>query len=480
MKLQIPNFHAAHVLVVGDLMLDRYWFGHASRISQEAPVPVVEVDGLEERPGGAANVALNVAALGASCTLIGAVGDDDAGRALEAKLSAAGVHCDFLRLRDWPTIVKLRLISQQQQLLRMDFERPMPVECSDELLRLVDSHLDQATVVVLEDYDKGMLSAPEDLVRLARRRGRTVVVDPKLKPFARYAGANLVKPNLLEFRHAAGVWQDYAEFVSRAAALADRHDIDALVITRGSEGMTLVHRDGRHHHVPARHVDVFDETGAGDTVAATLAASMAAGCELEVCTALANVAASIVVSRLGTVAVTEPELQRALLPAQHGDRGLLTPAELENAVQAARARGERIVFTNGCFDILHAGHVAYLEEARQLGDRLIVAVNDDASVTRLKGHGRPVNALVRRMKVLTGLAAVDWVVAFSEDTPERLLAALQPDVLVKGGDYAVEQVVGADIVRGYGGEVSVLGMVEDCSTTALVERLQRNRDQDRS
>jgi D-beta-D-heptose 7-phosphate kinase / D-beta-D-heptose 1-phosphate adenosyltransferase len=478
MKLQIPNFHTAKVLVVGDLMLDRYWFGNASRISQEAPVAVVDVDGVEERPGGAANVALNVAALGAHCTLIGVIGDDAAGQVMEAKLRAAGVECHFLVLRDWPTIVKLRLISQQQQLLRMDFEQPLPAAHGRELLRLVRSHVDDATVVVLEDYDKGTLAAPGELVQLARRHGKPVVVDPKFKPFSAYLGADLIKPNRMEFRHAVGQWEDFTEFVTRAAALADRHDIGAMVVTRGSEGMTLVRRDGRHHHVPARQVDVYDETGAGDTVAATLAAALAAGCELEVCTALANLAASIVVSRLGTVAVTQPELQRALSPAQHGDRGILSQAELAAALDAARTNGERIVFTNGCFDILHAGHVAYLEEARRLGDRLIVAVNDDASVGRLKGPGRPVNALAARMRVLSGLTAVDWVVEFEEDTPERLLESLRPDVLVKGGDYAVEDVVGAGIVRGHGGEVRVLGLVDDCSTSAIVERLQRKQPPD--
>jgi D-beta-D-heptose 7-phosphate kinase / D-beta-D-heptose 1-phosphate adenosyltransferase len=472
MKLEVPKFHGAHVLVVGDLMLDRYWFGRSARISQEAPVPVVDIDAVEERPGGAANVALNVAALGARCTLIGAVGQDDAGAELAAKLGAAGVACHFVTVSGWQTIVKLRVISQQQQMLRMDFERPVPAAEFARLCELVAAHIGTADAVILEDYDKGTLHSPQQLIAMAQRHAVPVVVDPKLKPLAAYRGADVVKPNRIEFEHAVGRWRDFGDFVARAEALARQHDYGALVITRGSEGMTLVRRDGRHHHVPARQVDVFDETGAGDTVAATLGAAMAAGCELETSAVLANLAASIVVSRLGTVAVSEPELRRALVPSRHGDRGMLALGELETAVHAARAAGERIVFTNGCFDILHAGHVSYLEQARTLGDRLIVAVNDDASVRRLKGDGRPVNALEQRMKVLSGLAAVDWVVAFSEDTPERLLERLHPDVLVKGGDYAVDEVVGAGVVRRYGGDVQVLGLVEECSTTAIVERLR--------
>jgi D-beta-D-heptose 7-phosphate kinase / D-beta-D-heptose 1-phosphate adenosyltransferase len=471
-KLDIPDYQGARVLVVGDLMLDRYWLGDARRVSQEAPVPVVEVDGIDERPGGAANVALNVAALGAHCTLVGVVGDDEAADALEKKLSGAGVHCCFIRQADWPTIVKLRVLSQQQQLLRMDFEQPLGDAHWPALCEQIRQALPDADALIIEDYDKGTLVEPTALIELAHAAGKPVLVDPKFKPFSAYQGADLVKPNRIEFQHAVGGWQDFAEFVQKGAELALSHQIGALVVTRGGEGMTLIHQDGRHHHVPALAVDVFDETGAGDTVAATLASSLAAGCPLEVCTGLANLAAGIVVTKTGTATVSAPELQRRLSGERHIDRGAMATSELLDAVEQAHAAGQKLVFTNGCFDILHAGHVGYLEEARALGDRLIVAVNDDASVARLKGPGRPVNSLAQRMKVLSGLAAVDWVVAFAEDTPEALLRQIRPDVLVKGGDYSVDQVVGADIVRGYGGEVRVLSVVENLSTTAIVERIR--------
>jgi D-beta-D-heptose 7-phosphate kinase/D-beta-D-heptose 1-phosphate adenosyltransferase len=463
-----------HVLVVGDVMLDRYWIGDARRVSQEAPVPVVDVQRTEDRPGGAANVALNVASLGARCTLVGLVGDDEAARTLRERLTAAGVICDLVVVDDWPTIVKLRVVSRNQQLLRTDFERPLPADHAAQIRARLAAHLPQSTVVVLQDYDKGALSAPAELIAQARAQAVPVVVDPKHKPFASYAGADLVKPNAHEFRGAVGAWTDDDELVRRAAQACAAFDFNALVITRGSRGMTVVERGARHQHIPALPVDVYDVTGAGDTAAAALAITRSLGWDARACAQVANVASGIVVGKSGTAAVTGPELAFALNRTARVDRGVLGREQLVDAVAQARAAGERIVFTNGCFDILHAGHVSYLEEARALGDRLVVAVNDDASVWRLKGAGRPVNPLDRRLRVLSALAAVDWVVGFSEDTPETLLEALRPDVLVKGGDYAPGQVVGADIVRRHGGEVRVLGLVADCSTTAIVERIQQD------
>jgi D-beta-D-heptose 7-phosphate kinase/D-beta-D-heptose 1-phosphate adenosyltransferase len=329
-------------------------------------------------------------------------------------------------------------------------------------------------VLVLQDYDKGALTAPRELIDLARARDVPVVVDPKHKPFSSYAGADILKPNAHEFRAAVGDWADDHTLVRRATESCVQLDVNALVITRGSRGMTVVERDGRHQHIPALPVDVYDVTGAGDTAAAALAVARSLGWNPRACAQIANVASGIVVGKSGTAAVTGPELAFALNAAARVDRGVLAREQLVDAVTQARAAGERIVFTNGCFDILHAGHVAYLEEARALGDRLVVAVNDDESVRRLKGAGRPVNPLDRRLRVLSGLAAVDWVVGFPEDTPEALLELLRPDVLVKGGDYGADEVVGADIVRNHGGEVRVLGLVEDCSTTAIVARIQQD------
>jgi len=473
--MKLPSLKSVHVLVVGDVMLDRYWIGDARRVSQEAPVPVVDVQRTEDRPGGAANVALNVASLGARCTLVGLVGADESATTLRELLEAAGVTCEWVTVDAWPTIVKLRVVSRNQQLIRTDFERPVPTDCRARVIERVAAHLNAATVMVLQDYDKGTLADPEALIALARDAGVPVVVDPKHKPLACYRGADLVKPNAHEFRAAIGAWADDDELVSLAAATCNDIDLNALVITRGSRGMTVVARDGSHQHIPALPVDVYDVTGAGDTAAAALAVTRSLGWDPRTCAQVANVASGIVVGKSGTAAVTGPELAFALNASARVDRGILSRAQLVDAVGQARAAGERIVFTNGCFDILHAGHVAYLEEARALGDRLVVAVNDDASVRRLKGAGRPVNPLDRRLRVLSALSAVDWVVGFPEDTPEVLLELLAPDVLVKGGDYADAAVVGADIVRRGGGEVRVLGLVEDCSTTAIVARIQQER-----
>ncbi len=477
MKLKIPSFRDVSVLVIGDVMLDRYWYGKAGRVSQEAPVPIVDIESSDDRPGGAANVAMNLASLGLNVTLIGVVGDDDAAATLRHKLAAAHIRCELIDAAGWPTILKVRVVSRRQQMLRIDFEKPILADVESRLDDAFRRHISTADAVVIEDYDKGTLARPQRYIDIAHEHGKRVVVDPKFKPLEAYRSADVIKPNIAEFTHAVGGWADYRELVSKAAALVQTHDFGALVVTRGDEGMSVIERNGAHHHVPARTVDVFDETGAGDTVAATLAAGLAAGCTVHESAMLANAAAGLVVAKSGTATVSAPELRRELRVEGHADRGTqsgtLSREELIEAVEQARRDGERVVFTNGCFDILHAGHVAYLEEARSLGDRLIVAVNDDASVARLKGEGRPVNGVAQRMRVLGALASVDWTVSFGEDTPEALLEAIKPDVLVKGGDYRLGEVVGADIVRRHGGEVRVLAHVPNLSTSSILDSLKQ-------
>ena len=472
MKLTMPRFDQAPVLVVGDVMLDRYWHGATSRISPEAPVPVVRVEQHEDRPGGAANVALNLAALGAPAFLVGVTGEDEAAASLADSLGAVGVTTRFQRIAGQPTIVKLRVMSRHQQLLRVDFEEPFRTD-AEALARETEALLDQVRVLVLSDYGKGALKNHQALIQAARKRNIPVLADPKGKDFSIYRGASLITPNLSEFEAIVGRCQDENELVAKGLKLLGNLDLGALLVTRGEHGMTLLRPGHPALHLPARAREVFDVTGAGDTVISTLAGALAAGEDLPQAVALANLAAGIVVGKLGTAAISAPELRRAVQREQGSERGVLGLEQLLLAIEDARAHGEKIVFTNGCFDILHAGHVSYLEQARAQGDRLIVAVNDDASVCRLKGPGRPINSVDRRMAVLAGLGAVDWVVSFSEDTPERLLAQVRPDVLVKGGDYSVDQVVGADIVAGYGGEVRVLGLVPNSSTTAIVEKIRR-------
>lgn len=472
MKLEMPPFQHARLLVIGDVMLDRYWHGSASRVSPEAPVPVVQVINREDRPGGAGNVALNIAALGSAVRLVGVVGDDETGLELLSRLKAAGVYCDFLQSEEKPTITKLRIISQHQQLIRLDFEKAF--EASD-IIGLQDkakSLVDDSQVMVLSDYGKGALQDIIDLIDLGRSRNIPIIVDPKGSEFTKYRGATLITPNLTEFEAVVGGSDNEDELVNKGLRLVRELNLEAILITRGEHGMTLIRPDSPELHLPARAQEVFDVTGAGDTVISVLAASMAAGDGLADATALANLAAGLVVGKLGTAAISGPELRRAMLADQNSGRGVMTAEQLQIVVQDAKAHGEKIIFTNGCFDIIHAGHVGYLAEAKRLGDRLVVAINDDDSAHRLKGSGRPINPVERRMAVLAGLEAVDWVVSFSEDTPEPLLESLQPEVLVKGGDYTMDQVVGGSYVESYGGMVRVLEFLDNCSTSAIMEKMK--------
>ncbi|MBZ0071601.1 MAG: bifunctional D-glycero-beta-D-manno-heptose-7-phosphate kinase/D-glycero-beta-D-manno-heptose 1-phosphate adenylyltransferase HldE [Thiohalobacteraceae bacterium] len=476
MKLHIPAFEKAHVLVVGDVMLDRYWYGATSRISPEAPVPVVHVRQNEERPGGAGNVALNIAALQAGSTVIALTGDDEPADSLVRCLEAAGVRCRLQRLAGVPTVTKLRIISRQQQLIRLDFEDGFEDFDTATLLQEYRTALAGCGVVVISDYGKGTLKPLRELIDTARAAGTPVLIDPKGTDFAAYAGASLITPNLSEFEAVVGPCRSEAELVGKGLELLRRHDLGALLVTRGEHGMTLLRPGQPELHLPAQAREVFDVTGAGDTVVAVLAAALAAGEGLAEATALANIAAGIVVAKLGTATASVPEIRRALAGRRKAGNGVLSEEQLLIAVEEARAQGERLVMTNGCFDILHAGHVGYLAAARQLGDRLIVAVNDDGSVRRLKGAGRPLNPVDRRMTVLAALESVDWVVPFSEDTPERLICAVRPQVLVKGGDYRPDQIAGHDCVTAAGGEVKVLGFEEGVSTTRLIEAIRAQDD----
>jgi D-beta-D-heptose 7-phosphate kinase/D-beta-D-heptose 1-phosphate adenosyltransferase len=468
----MPRFDSAQILVVGDLMLDRYWQGPTSRISPEAPVPVVKVEQLEDRVGGAGNVALNIAALGGGASLVGVVGADEAAQSLETRFSSAGIRTDFQVSTDKPTITKLRVISRHQQLLRLDFEEQFTVADTDQIANKVAALLAGVSVLVLSDYGKGALQNPVALILAARECGIPVLADPKGSDFSRYQGATLITPNMGEFEAVVGPCDSESAIVDKGLALLKELNLDALLVTRGEHGMTLLREDKPAFHLPARAREVFDVTGAGDTVISVLAAALGAGEALPAAVVLANLAASIVVGKLGTATISAPELRRALQLEQGHGRGVVNEEQLLVDLADARAHGERIVFTNGCFDILHAGHVGYLEQARGLGDRLIVAVNADESVRRLKGEGRPINSEDRRMAVLAGLESVDWVLVFGDDTPERLLELVRPDILVKGGDYQKEQVVGWEIVEAYGGQVRPLDFLDDCSTTAIVEKIQ--------
>jgi D-beta-D-heptose 7-phosphate kinase/D-beta-D-heptose 1-phosphate adenosyltransferase len=468
--LSIPDFSRARVVVVGDVMLDRYLFGGTSRISPEAPVPVVHVRDNEDRAGGAANVATNLARLGVRTRLLGIVGDDDEARALQDAMQGSDVTCTFTPVDGWPTITKTRVQSRGQQLIRIDREEPVP-SGSEALTASLVEQLGDADAVVLSDYGKGSLSDVAAMIAACRDAGVPAFVDPKGRDFDKYQGATLITPNQSEFDAVAGESDDDADMVVRARAMADRLGLSALLVTRSEKGMLLIEGGDEPVVLSTRAREVYDVTGAGDTVIATMAGALAAGESMASAAALANLAAGLVVGKIGVASVTPSELRVALHRRGQGGRGLVAEDALLPLVAEARDRNERVIMTNGCFDVLHAGHVAYLEEAKSLGDRLVVAINDDDSVRRLKGDPRPVNGLEDRMLVLAGLASVDWVVPFPEDTPERLITAVLPDILVKGGDYNAEDIAGARAVLENGGEVRVLAFREGHSSSRIIDKL---------
>ena len=473
MKTSLPEFNQANVLVVGDIMLDRYWYGGTNRISPEAPVPIVKVDALEERAGGAANVAMNITSLGGSARLIGFTGIDEPAKVLDEQLTKRNVHCDFVSVSTHPTITKLRVLSRNQQLIRIDFEEGFNSVDHTLILERIESALSTSKVLVLSDYAKGALTAVQAMIKQAQKANVPILVDPKGTDFERYRGATLLTPNMSEFEAVVGVCKTEQEIIEKGYQLIKQYDLKALLVTRSEKGMTLLQLDKPIYHLPTQAKDVFDVTGAGDTVIATLAASLAAGQPLEESCFLANAAAGVVVGKLGTSTVSQVELSNAIRARADDGFGVMTEDTLKEEIRKARLRGEKIVMTNGCFDILHAGHVSYLANARKLGDRLIVAVNSDASVKQLKGPSRPINPLMQRMIVLGALDSVDWVVPFEEETPQRLIASILPDVLVKGGDYKPEDIAGGKEVIEAGGEVKVLNFEDGCSTTNIIDRIKQ-------
>lgn len=479
-------FSRQTVLCVGDLMLDEFVYGEISRISPEAPAPVIAVQRSEVIVGGAGNVARNIAALGARCIFVGLVGVDDAGDRLRTELSREK-RIEPLLVSDpsRPTTRKVRFVSEHfsTHMLRADWERAAPAsgEVEQALIDTILPHLPLADIVLLSDYAKGVLTARviRNIIDAARKLGKRVIVDPKSANFAIYRGATLLTPNRKEFAEATRSRADNETGIATAAREAMLlADGEAMLITQSEHGMTLVPREGDVIHVPAHPVKVRDVTGAGDTVAATLAVSLAAGADWETALRAASAAAAVAVSKSGTAVVTVAELRRRILPHAFlaaEEKIAKSLSDLDERVSTWREQGLRIGFTNGCFDILHPGHVKVLTGARAACDRLIVGLNSDGSVTRLKGEGRPIQDERARAEVLAALEAVDLVVVFEEDTPIKLIERIQPGVLVKGGDYTREQVVGHDVVAANGGEVLLVDVLSGFSTTSVVSRIKERR-----
>ena len=470
------GFGQPNALVVGDLMLDKYVWGEVERISPEAPVPVLRTGRHSQQPGGAANVAMNLAGLGARVTVMGFGGGDDDQHALESLLRKAGVKHSIVACPGVPTTSKLRVLAGHQQLLRMDSEPKSPHfnGAGDALLRHATPAIAEASVIVLSDYAKGVLSERtcRAIIDEARRLHVPVVVDPKGRDFTRYHGATTICPNAKELAEATGESaNDLKWLLSAGQSMVAALNLQHMLVTLSEKGITILRPDSRQH-VPAAARQVFDVSGAGDTVVAVVAAAMAAGMPIEPAVQLANLAAGIVIGKVGTVPIQREELLGALsseIEEDSEDKVMLLESLLTR-VAGWRSRGLQIVFTNGCFDLLHVGHVALLEGARRMGDRLIVAMNSDRSVRELKGRQRPLVREQDRARILAAIAAVDAVVMFDERTPLRLIEAIRPEVLVKGGDYVESEVVGAAEVQGWGGRLELVPKVAGHSTTRLVER----------
>jgi len=469
------------VLCVGDLMLDEFVYGEVSRISPEAPAPVIAVQRSETGIGGAGNVARNIAALGARCLFVGLIGADEAGKTLKAELSRQSLIesvlvCDPGR----PTTRKVRFVSEHfsTHMLRADWELAAPAagEIEQQLIDATLPLLSRADIVLLSDYAKGALTARviRHIIDGARKLGKRVIVDPKSPNLAIYRGATLIKPNRKEFSEATRSRADSETGIAEAAEdLMQLADCEAILVTQSEHGMTLVARNGEAIHVPGHPVKVRDVSGAGDTVAAVLALALAAGADWETALRMANAAAAVAVGKKGAASVTSAELRRKILPHAFlaaEEKIIAADGDLDTHLEEWRSQGLRIGFTNGCFDILHPGHVRVLTAARGACDRLVVGLNNDASVRRLKGEGRPVQHERARAEVLAALEAVDLVALFEQDTPLDLITRIRPSVLVKGGDYTRDQVVGHEIVEAGGGEVLIVDVLPGFSTTSLVNR----------
>lgn len=469
------QFDQAKILVVGDIMLDRYLVGDSQRISPEAPVPVVKINNQNDKLGGAANVARNIRYLDASVGLLGIIGDDENGERIKTQLHEENINAHLIKSNK-PTITKLRVISRKQQVVRLDFETPFDQGDTQALPDALKTLLPQYDLVVFSDYNKGTLNNIESLIEQAKKAGKIVLVDPKQANLAAYNGADLITPNLSEFVLAGGLVTSEEDIASSARQLLKSANIASMLLTRSEQGMSVINQTEKTDF-PAKVREVSDVTGAGDTVIATMAVMKALGQSDSSAAEVANLAAGIVVAKLGAEVVSPEELAAAV------NEQLLTqgthyqcPAEqVFRHISLARKAGEKIVFTNGCFDILHAGHISYLEKAKSLGHRLVVGLNSDDSISRLKGPSRPINEFAHRATLLTALKSVDWVIPFGSegnDTPLDLINTLQPDVLVKGGDYTLETIVGAKETLARGGEVKMIEFVNGCSTTKTIEKIQ--------
>ena len=472
MSVFLNKLKKGKVLVVGDVMLDKYLKGKTERLSPESPVPVLLPLGEESRLGGAANVALNVSSLGSKVKLLGVVGKDLSGKEIKDLLKEKKISNSLVK-SNLSSITKQRILAGNQQLLRIDREDKFSNVDWIKTKENFKKEIHKFSSIVISDYGKGTLFNVQELISLSNKKKVPVIVDPKGNDFLKYKGAYIITPNLKEFSKAVGGFNSEAELEKKAKLLIKKLSLSALLITRGPEGMTLFNKNNNQNiiksHYAAQTIDVFDVSGAGDTVIATIASGIASKVNLNQSVELSNIAAGVVVSKLGTSSFSLDEI----IPFLKGSSSLDANISMK-AIHLAKKESKKIVFTNGCFDILHAGHVSYLKEARSKGDMLIVGINNDKSVSRLKGNNRPINNLENRIEVLSSLECVDIVIPFSEDTPLNLIKEIIPDILVKGEDYKINQIVGSDFVKKTGGKVERIKFVKRLSTSNLINILKKN------
>jgi D-beta-D-heptose 7-phosphate kinase/D-beta-D-heptose 1-phosphate adenosyltransferase len=470
-----PSPARPRILVVGDIMLDRYVIGEVSRISPEAPVPVLAAKHDENRPGGAANVAANISAMGGDATLLAVVGDDSASAELAACLQRYQVNPHFVKDPQGGTTQKTRLVVGSQQIARVDRDVRLTAQAQQRLLEEFQRHVGHYDLVVLSDYAKSALDRLPEFLDAAAQLGVPTLVDPKRVTSEFYSGAFLLKPNNSEFIGLFGSYGSEQELLAKASEAIERLQLQHLVITRGAKGMVVVSAGGHTEFVPTRARDVFDVSGAGDTVLAALAMELAAKHSISDAVQRANVAAGIAVSHPGTYVVSAKEIDAEVADLSQDHSKILTEEQLKMALVKPRMHGKKIVFTNGCFDILHPGHVRLLKAARALGDVLVLGLNSDDSVRKLKGPSRPINSFSHRAEVLAGLASVDYIVEFDAPTPLETIQYVLPDILVKGGDYPVADIVGYGEVTARGGRVIALDFHEGYSTTRIVDEINKTR-----
>jgi len=469
--MQLPDFKKINIIVLGDIMLDHYSIGETNRISPEAPVPTVLIKTTEYRPGGAANVAHNLATLGCNASIMGHIGMDHAGDTINQLLANTAVNNQLLQHGSTKTTNKHRIISQGQQLLRIDTEEHHQADLFPLLTSNLLKNISNADAIILSDYNKGTLHDPQTIIKHAISHNLPIIIDPKGDNFNKYRNATMLTPNNGEFNNIVGHCHTMESRIERGTKLLKELQLTALLITLGKEGMLLLTKNEEPLHITTKQQEVFDVTGAGDTVIAVATAMIAAKQPISNAIKAANTAASIVIRKSGTSTITAETLQHKLNSTVPSAQKLIYGQKIKNIRSELCPPHGKLVMTNGCFDILHAGHIDYLEQAKALGDRLLIAVNSDESVKRLKGDSRPINSLQDRMAVLAGLECVDLVIPFNEDTPKRLIAEVMPDILVKGGDYEICDIAGGESVLANGGQVLTIPCKPNCSTTNVINKI---------